>query len=274
MQSEKQPERLLTIAEVAPDFIDKKSVFGILTDRRDEIFPPELIDPIFAPSGQPSTSGSVICSALLLEALYRLSDRESVDRMMYNMLWISACGFALGQKVFHYTTLVYWRNRIATSDNPQLVFGAVPRIVQECGAFTAGGRRVKDSTVINDAVARQDTYALIISKIANMGQIFPRITEKVDNLPGGEWYRDRLLPDIDWTRKSAVNDFVSKLLADAATVAGWAQAEIDKMNAPENDRVRVAFCDEVGLLGVLSGQNVQPAPGSDGTDGRWRIRSA
>ena len=40
------------------------------------------------------------------------------------------------------------------------------------------------------------------------------------------------------------------------------------LDAPERD---AAAADALGLLALVAGQDVEPADGSDGTDGRWRI---
>ena len=272
MQGFEKPDGFLSVAALAPGLVGKDSVFGCLAGCRDKIFPPEMIDPMFAPrckAGQPSVPGPVMCSVLLLQALFGLSDRATVDMLTYDLRWKAACGFGIDQVGFHHTTLAYWRFRIAASDNPRLIFDAVTRIVDQCGVIKVKHRRVVDSTIIDDAVARQDTYKLLIWQIAKIGEDFPQLAPGIDHLPGGGWYRERLRPDIDWTSKGAKNDLVSVLVNDALTVVGWAQDEIGKLDVA--DPVRGFLEDEVGLLGVLAGQDVEPAPGSDGTDGRWRI---
>jgi len=274
MQGLERPAGLLSVEAIMPDFVDKKSVFGLLAAHRDEIFPPELVDGLFAPrskAGRPSVPGSVMCSALMLQALCGLSDRETVDRLNNDVRWKAACGLELDERAFHHTTLVYSRKRIGESEHPRLIFDQTSQIVKQSKVLSKKARRVVDSTVIDDAVARQDVFTLLIWQIWNIGKYFPVLAERIDSLPGGVWYRDRLRPEIDWTDKQAKQDLVSLLVNDAVMVAGWAQAEIDKLGLPEDNPVRVLLCDEVGLLGVLSDQNVEPAPGSDGTDGRWRI---
>jgi Transposase DDE domain len=68
-------------------------------------------------------------------------------------------------------------------------------------------------------------------------------------------------PDIDWDDPAATDALVSALVNDAtALLAALAGAELD-----EPARQAVA------LLALVAGQDVEPAEGSDGTDGRWRI---
>ena len=61
-------------------------------------------------------------------------------------------------------------------------------------------------------------------------------------------------------KQDLVSDLVNDALAVLAVLAG--------PDAPERD---AAAADALGLLALVAGQDVEPAEGSDGTDGRWRI---
>jgi hypothetical protein len=68
-------------------------------------------------------------------------------------------------------------------------------------------------------------------------------------------------PQIAWDDKAAREALVSALVNDATTlVAALADADLDGQAA-----------QAVALLALVAGQDVEPAEGSDGTDGRWRI---
>src|SRR6266516_1779742 len=68
-------------------------------------------------------------------------------------------------------------------------------------------------------------------------------------------------PQIDWDDPQAKDALVSALVNDAnALLAALDDATLD-------ERAEGA----VALLGLVAGQDVEPAEGSDGTDGRWRI---
>ena len=71
-------------------------------------------------------------------------------------------------------------------------------------------------------------------------------------------------PPIDWDDPVAKEKLVSDLVSDALAVL----AELAGLGAPERDAVAA---DALGLLALVAGQDVEPAEGSDGTDGRWRI---
>jgi Transposase DDE domain len=70
-------------------------------------------------------------------------------------------------------------------------------------------------------------------------------------------------PQIDWDDPAAKQQLVSDLVNDALAVL----AELAGPDAPARD----AAADALGLLALVAGQDVEPADGSDGTDGRWRI---
>jgi len=68
-------------------------------------------------------------------------------------------------------------------------------------------------------------------------------------------------PRIDWDDPAATDALVSALVNDAnLLVAAFAEVELTAKQA-----------EALALLALVAGQDVEPAEGSDGTDGRWRI---
>ena len=68
-------------------------------------------------------------------------------------------------------------------------------------------------------------------------------------------------PKIDWDDPQAKDALVSALVNDAnAVVTALAGADLDEDAA-----------SALALLALVAGQDVEPAEGSDGRDGRWRI---
>jgi hypothetical protein len=99
----------------------------------------------------------VMASVIVLQALYGLSDGDTVDAVSYDLRWKAACGLPVTATAFHPTTLTYWRRRLAASARPNRIFDAVKAVVAETGALSGKTRRALDSTVLDDAVATQDT---------------------------------------------------------------------------------------------------------------------
>ena len=273
MQGFERPAGFDAVRVAAPGLVDPDSIFGFLEAHRADLFPPRSLDDMFADpirGGKPSVPGPVVLAALVLQGLLGVSDREVVERLTYDLRWKAACGVGVGEKgCFHPTVLVYWRNRIACSARPDRIGDAVRAVIAQCGAVRGKQRRVVDSTVVDDAVARQDTATLLVWQIARIAELCPRLGNQIMGLPGGVWYRHRSKPEIDWGSKSAKDELVSILVEDAKQVAGWVGSVAASLDVDDPARARLE--DEAGLMFVLAGQDVEPAPGSDGTDGRWRI---
>jgi len=68
-------------------------------------------------------------------------------------------------------------------------------------------------------------------------------------------------PRIDWDDPAAKDALVSALVNDANALVA----------ALKDQKLGGQAASAVGLLALVAGQDVEPAEGSDGTDGRWRI---
>ncbi len=118
-RSEQQRE-LLDAESVAGHLLKADSVFAFLAAHRAELFADEMFVDLF-PSGrgQPSVPADVMASVITLQALYGLSDSETVDAVTFDLRWKTACGLAVSAGAFHATTLTYWRRRLAASRSAQ-----------------------------------------------------------------------------------------------------------------------------------------------------------
>jgi IS5 family transposase len=253
--------QLLDVESWAGHFLPPGSVFAFLAAHRHELFPDEVFNDLF-PSGRgrPSIPADVIASVLVLQTIHTLSDRETADAVTFDLRWKAACGFALTQPAFHPSVLTYWRRRLAASDRPHRIFDAVTEVIAQSGALTGRRRRAVDSTILDDAVARQDTVTQLVAQIRRVGREIPGAAAVVAGLPGHDYSKPGK-PDIAWDDAGARDELVSRLVADAQTVL----ASIDSGGLSESQQEAVA------LLALVAGQDVEPAEGSDGTDGRWRI---
>ena len=97
MQGEADRQReLLDVESLAGHLLEPGSVFALLAQHRDRLFPHELFADLF-PSGRgrPSIPGEVIASVILLQALYGHSDREAVEALTFDLRWKAECGYAI-----------------------------------------------------------------------------------------------------------------------------------------------------------------------------------
>lgn len=272
MQGESDRQReLLDVESVAGDLLEPGSVFALLAEHRGRLFPVELFADLF-PSrrGRPSIPGEVVASVIVLQALYGHSDREAVDALTFDLRWKAACGYAIDAKGFDSSALTYWRRRLAASDRPQRIFEVVREVITETGAVAGKQRRALDSTVLDDAVARQDTITQLIAQVRRVGREVPGAKDLIvvhcTRLAGltGQGYDQPGKPRIAWDDEAAREELVTALVGDA--LALLAVLDVEAITAAGGKRA-----DAVALLALVAGQDVEPAEGSDGTDGRWRI---
>jgi hypothetical protein len=238
------------------------SVYAFLAEHRREVFPPELFEDLFpATTGRPSLPGEIAGSVLVLQTLQDLSDRDAMQAVRCDLRWKVACGLPLDHEGFHPSTLTYWRRRLAASNRPNRVFDAVRAIIAETGVLTGKTRRALDSVVLDDAVATQDTVTQLIAAIRRVAREVPGAAQIIATDCHAHDYTDPGKPTIAWDDKTARQELVSALVNDALrVVAAVDQATLEGKPA-----------EAVALLALVAGQDVEPAEGSDGTDGRWRI---
>ena len=256
---------------VAGHLLVRGSVFALLAGHRDRLFPVELFADLF-PSGRgrPSIPGEVIASVIVLQALYGHSDREAVDALTFDLRWKAACGYAIDAKGFDPSTLTYWRRRLAASDRPQRIFEVVREVITETGAVAGKQRRALDSTILDDAVARQDTVTQLIAQVRRVGREVPGAKDLIEvhctRLAAltGQDYTATGKPPIAWDDRAARDELVSALVGDALVLL--AALDVEAIQAAGGKPA-----EAVALLALVAGQDVEPAEDSDGTDGRWRI---
>lgn len=253
--------QLLDVQSWAGHLLSAGSVFEFLAQHRHELFPDETFADLF-PSGRgrPSIPADVIASVLVLQTLHNLSDRETAEAVTFDLRWKAACGFAVTETAFHPSVLTYWRRRLAASARPHRIFDAVTAVIAQSGALTGRRRRAIDSTILDDAVARQDTVTQLIAQIRRVAREIPETAGLIAGLPGHD-YSQPGKPDIAWDDQTAREELVSALVGDALTVL---QHTGTLELTPKQQ-------ETVALLALVAGQDVEPAEGSDGTDGRWRI---
>jgi IS5 family transposase len=263
MQGREDAQRgYLDVESLAGELLAPGSVFAFLAKHRGRLFPDSMMEDLF-PSrrGRPSVPAPVIGSVLVLQALQGLSDRETAEALTYDLRWKAACGYGLADTAFHPSTLTYWRRRLAGSGNPHRIMEAIAEVVAETGALKGKRRRAVDSTVLDDAVARQDTITQLIAAVRRFGRDIPGGQDLVGLHATGYDYTRTGKPNIAWDDPDAKDGLISALVTDALALL----AAVD----PETLEGKAA--DAYALLALVAGQDVEPAEDSDGTDGRWRI---
>jgi hypothetical protein len=259
---ERADRQLLDAAALAGHLVPAGGMFAFLAAHRAEVFPDEDYADLFAPpgAGRPSLPATQMAAVLTLQALHDYSDRETAEAVRFDVRWKVAIGAPLDDPGFDPSTLVYWRRRLARSQHPHRVNDAVRKVIGQTGILK-GRRRAVDSTILADAVATQDTVTQLVSAIRRVAREVPGAAEKIAQVCTGHDYSRPGKPKIDWDDPAAKDALVSALVNDANTlVAAFASVRLEEPAA-----------SAVALLALVAGQDVEPAEGSDGRDGRWRI---
>jgi IS5 family transposase len=255
MQGSSRPDReLLDAAALCGHLLGEGSVHAFLAEHRHRLFPDETFADLFPTRrGRPSVPADVVATVLVLQALEGHSDREAISALRRDIAWKAAAGLALTDEAFHPTVLTLWRNKLRASDAPQRIFDAVRQVIAETGVIAGKHRRVLDSTVLDDAVARQDTITMLVEQIRRVRRLVPDLSGvpvREHNLAGGR-------PPCDWEDPADRDRLVSELVDDANELV-WAAEDLDLSEAQ---------ADAVALLALVAGQDVEPGDGP----GRWRI---
>lgn len=246
---------LLDAAALCRQLVPEGSVYAFLADHRKELFPDELFQDLFLSGrGRPSLPGELIASAMILKELEGLSDRQAADALRCDIRWKVATGLPLDHPGVHYTVFTYWRTRLNQSTRPERIREAVGEVIKATGVLHNRNRRALDSTLLDDAVATQDTVTQLVASIRRVRKLVPEVA----SVPvSAHDYDSTGKPVCAWDDPEARQALVSGLVNDA----------LRSLQAAEGVELNSQQADAVGLLALVAGQDVEPGD----TDGTWRI---
>jgi IS5 family transposase len=253
--SDPNPE-LLDAMAMCGHLVARDSVHWFLAEHRHRLFPDEMFADLF-PSGRgrPSVPADVVATVMVLQALEGLSDRDAVVQLRNSISWKVAAGRSLTDEGFHPTVLTLWRNKLRCSDRPQRLFDAVREVIDATNVLAGKTRRALDSTVLDDAVTRQDAIMQLVAQIRRVRRLVPAARALV--LVAHDYDHDPGKPVCAWGDRADIDRVVTELVSDADTIlAALDGVELDEVQA-----------EAVGLLALVAGQDVEPGD----TQGTWRI---
>ena len=134
-------------------------------------------------------------------------------------------------------------------------------MVAQTGVLAGKTRRALDSTILDDAVATQDTVTQLIAAIRRVARTVPGAAEVIAAHCRAH----------DYTRPGQAADRLGRR-GCPRRAGGRAGRDAHRLlgHLPEQE-LDPSAAEAVALLALVAGQDVEPAEGSDGTDGRWRI---
>jgi IS5 family transposase len=256
VQGSSDPNReLLDAAALVGHLVPAGTVYAFLAEHRHRLFGDELFADLFGSGrGRPSVPAEVIATVMVLQSLEGLSDREAVQALRTDLRWKVAAGLSLDDEGFHPTVLTLWRNKLRASERPERIFDVVRDVVAETGVLAGKTRRALDSTLLDDAVATQDTVTQLVSMIRRVRRAIPvaGVVAVVahDYDTGGK-------PACAWDDPTARDELITALVLDARAV-------LDALDGVELDDDQQRL---VGLLALVAGQDVEQGD----QPGTWRI---
>jgi len=217
--ADKQGSLLDDMSEFCDQTLAKDSIYAFLHRERDHLFPDDAFADLFADNGRRSVPPSVVATAMVLQRLEGLSDREAAERYAYDARWRYAAGTgsydAGGWTIFAHTVFVDMRERLRNSARPDRVFVIALDAARAAGLV--GRKRVLDSTPLYDAVATMDTITLIRSALRSLFKVAaPELRAELRSvLSSGDDYASSAKPAIDWDDKAAQAELVDSRAKDA-----------------------------------------------------------
>jgi IS5 family transposase len=257
MQGASDPQReLMDAAALVGHLVRPGTVYALSAGHRHRLFPDELFTDLFRSGrARPSVPADVIATVMVLQSLEGLSDRDAVEALRSDLRWKVAARLRLDDEGFHPTVLTLWRNKLRVSDRPQRIFEAVQQVVAESGAIAGKTRRVLDSTVLDDAVVRQDAIMQLVAQIRKVRRLIPQARTVV--LRAHDYDGPGVKPACVWNDPTDIERVVTELVGDA----------VELIVACENLDLTGEQADAVGMLGLVARQDVEPGD----KDGTWRI---
>lgn len=244
---------LLDATALCRQLVPASSVEAFLADHRHELFPDAMFEDLFpSKRGRPSVPADVVAAVMVLQALEGLSDRDAARALRDRISWKVACGLALTDEGFDFSVLTYWRSRLRVSSRPERIFEAVRAVVNETGVLKGKTRRALDSTLLDDAVATQDTVTQLVAQIRRVRRALPSLSSI--ELVAHD-YDQPHKPAIAWDDALARATLVDALVVDALALLDAAPEvglDDDQANA-------------LALLALVAGQDVEL------DEGKWRI---
>ncbi len=124
---------------------------------------------------------------------------------------------------------------------------SVQQVVGATGARKGKARRALDSTVLDDAVATQDTVTQLIAAVGKVRREIPHAAQVVARVTSAHDFDDPGKPKIAWSDEQARAQLVDAVVRDALAVL----AEVGEQTPG------TSAADAVALLALVAGQDVE-----------------
>ena len=156
------PQRSLFDAQSLPHRVREDSFYGRMGALWGVLFPDEDLQMMYCPdNGRPSLPPSLMCGVTLLQFYDDVSDREAVQRVLYDLRWKVALNLPLDYAGFDPSSLCNYRRRLLENGQERYAFSRFIALGREAGFIPDRVTLLTDTTDAKGAGAVQDTYTLL-----------------------------------------------------------------------------------------------------------------
>ncbi len=139
------------------------------------------LEPLYCPdNGRPAWDPVRLLGVLILQFAQRASDRQAAEAVQYDQRWRLALHLRAGDAAFDPSVLVTFRNRLLSSGEESLAFGAVLDYLVEQGWVPRRSRQRLDSTHVwgllremNRLECVRETLRLLLNDVEADGELRP-----------------------------------------------------------------------------------------------------
>ena len=210
-------------------------------------------------TGRPSVPPSRMFKLLVLQAYEDLSDRQALERMVFDLRWKAVLGLEVQDRAVGQATLVEFRARVQLHEKMEEAFGRFLEVLLEAGVVSQEAVQLLDSTAIWGQGAVQDTYNLIGSAVRKLlGVASKRRGRRATELAGeiglmltapAETGSLKGRGEIDWSDAGERRSFLNQIVGEARLL-------LSALSGDERDDPDVA--EAMALLRRILVQDLEP----------------
>ena len=162
MLGRRDPQRSFFDAQSLPHRVPEDSFYGRMGAVCDVMFRDDDLQMMYClDNGRPSLPPSLMSGVTLLQFYDDVSDREAVQRLLYDLRWKVALNLPLDYAGFDPSSLCNFRKRLLEHSQERYAFSRFIAAGREAGFIPDRVTLLTDTTNVTGAGAVQDTYTLL-----------------------------------------------------------------------------------------------------------------
>lgn len=241
MLGRRKQQRGFFEAQSLPHCVPADSFYGRMGAVSETLFRDEDLAGMYcSDNGRNSIPPSLLAGVTLLQFYDEASDREAVQRAMFDLRWKVALNLELDDGGFDPTNLVHFRQRLVEHGQERYAFERFIAVGRAAGFLPDKVTLVVDTMAVGGAGAVQDTYTLLrkgvrkLLKVAGFHLPGKRqgLSSESQRLLATYLEQDRKA-EIDWSDAQARLNQLQTLVADAEAALDLVTPELD------NEEVRL-----------------------------------